>query len=332
MSGLIPTSGVKSMKETIGKNLSFTIANKLMDEGYYTAAFHNGEYDYYSRNQTHTNFGYSTFTGMGNGMENGVTKVWPESDLEMMQYTLPQYAGKEPFCVYYMTVSGHCLYTRGGNNMTKKNWDAVQHLDCSDTVKGYYAANLELEYALAYTVEYLEQNGLADDTVIVLSTDHYPYGLEKSESWGNTEDYLSELYGYDASGNIARDHSALIIWSGSLENDDKDMVKDIDDPVYSLYVLPTLCNLFGVEYDSRVLVGRDVFSSVDPMVIWMDTSWKTNLGYYNAANGSFTAVEGAEIPEGYVATMKSIVKNKMSFSRSVIKNDYYKILEDSQTQ
>ena len=36
----------------------------------------------------------------------------------------------------------------------------------------------------------MEKKGIADDTVIVLGTDHYPYGLEESEAWGNEVNYL----------------------------------------------------------------------------------------------------------------------------------------------
>jgi len=329
LTGLVPTSGVKSMKATIGHDLSFTIAHKLKKEGYFTAAYHNGEYTYYGRNQTHENFGYDSFTAMGNGMENGVKKTWPESDLEMMQYTLPLYSGKDKFCVYYMTISGHCLYSTAGNRMAAKNFDKVSHLPYSDKVKGYLAANLELEYALEYTVKYLEDNGLADDTVIVLSTDHYPYGLEKSDSWGNDQDYLEELYGYPADSNTARDHSALIIWSGCLEHEDRAMACTIDTPTYSLDVLPTLCNLFGVEYDSRTLIGRDVFASnQEPLVIWTNRSWLTDKGYYNAANGSFTPADGAgEVSDEYIQNIKNIVKNKVSYSKSVLSTDYFKSLK-----
>ncbi len=42
-------------------------------------------------------------------------------------------------------------------------------------------------------IKALEAAGIADDTVIVLGTDHYPYGLEKSSAWGTDKDYLQEL-------------------------------------------------------------------------------------------------------------------------------------------
>ena len=177
----------------------------------------------------------------------------------MSDVTVPKYIDHQPFNIYYMTVSGHCLYSQTENAMTRKNWDKVQNVNHSDTVKGYLAANLELEYAMESLLRQLEEAGIADDTLIVLSTDHYPYGLEGGTTWGNKQDYVAELYGYDPKNHIERDHSALIMWSGCLEG--KDIV--IDTPTYSLDILPTISNLFGVEYDSRLLVGR-AFSIREP--------------------------------------------------------------------
>ena len=322
LTGLVPGNGVKSIRDTIGHDLTPTIGNQLQKLGYFSRAYHDGSYTYYHRNETHTGFGYEQFIGMGNGMEEGVTNRWPESDLEMMQFTMDQYIDHQPFSVYYMTVSGHCLYARTGNAMTKKNWDELGEMTCSDQVKGYLAANQELEKAMTYLVERLEQEGIAEDTVICLSTDHYPYGLEKSPTWGNDQDYLSELYGYPADTCIARDHSAMILWSGCLENLEEPI--RVSSPTYSLDILPTLCNLFGVSYDSRLLVGRDVLSEEEPIVVWGDYSWKTDLGTYT--KGNFTPKDGVEVEEGYVSRIKSIVKNKIAFSKSALSEDYYSYL------
>ena len=260
--------------------------------------------------------------GLHNGMEEGVQEVWPESDLEMMDFTVPLYIDKQPFSIYYMTVSGHCRYNYLGNKMSKKNYDVVKDLDCSETVKCYLSCQLELEYAMESLVRQLEEAGIADDTLIVLTADHYPYGLENSATWGNDKDYIAELYGYDPKDNIQRDHNALIMWSGCLEG--KNIV--IDTPTYSLDILPTLSNLFGVEYDSRLLVGRDVFSDAEPIVLWYDYTWKTDKGSYNPETHKFTPAEGVSVDDGYVDRIKNIVYNKIYYSREVQNTDYFNYL------
>ena len=317
--GLIPTNGVNSIKQTIGHNMYFTMGNQLKRLGYNSVAYHNNSYTYYDRDKTHENLGYSKFIGMGNGMEGGVKNSWPQSDKEMMDFTVPQYIDKQPFSVYYMTVSGHCNYSLVGNSMSKKNYDKVKDLPYSEDIKCYLAANLELEYAMQSLVSQLESKGIADDTVIVLATDHYPYGLTKSGTWGTAVDRLEELYGYAADDCFKRDHSALIIWSGSIE--DKNIV--VNTPTYSLDIVPTLSNLFGTEYDSRMLVGRDVFSDQMPLAVWANYSWKTDKGSYDSSTKKFTPNEGVTVDDEYVSAVSAMVRNKFKFSKYALENDYY---------
>ena len=206
--------------------------------------------------------------------------------------------------------------------MTSRNWSRVQHLPYSDAVKGYFAANLELEDALSYLVATLEEKGIADDTVICISTDHFPYGLDSGGTLGNMP-LLSELYGYNVQNYFQRDHSRLIMWCGSLE--DKEPIV-VDTPTFSLDILPTLSNLFGTEFDSRLFVGRDVFSDASPLVFNTHYDWKTDLGTYYASSGKFVANEGVEVPENYVSNIKAQVRNKMRYCSLALDSDYFRYL------
>ncbi len=322
--GMLPMLGGSSFKITATRNNYLTIGSQLNRLNYNGWAFHNNDYTFYDRDKTHNNLGYSNgFMGYGNGMEEYVTNQWPQSDLEMIEGTLPLYIDQEPFNVYYMSVSGHNGYSVSANAMAKKNWDRVKNLDYSDEVKGYLAANMELEDALTYLVNELEEKGIADDTVIVLGADHFPYGLDYNASLGNMP-YLSELYGYNVTNYLERDHNRLIIWSGCLEDDDPIVV---DDPVFSLDILPTLCNLFGVEYDSRLLPGRDVFSTTSPLIFNTNYDWKTDKGTYLSWTNTFTPKdENTVIPDGYVEKMKTIVSNKIKYCDAVLKLDYFSYL------
>ena len=322
--GLMPTAGGKSFKNTAKHLNYFTMGSQLDRLGYYGKAFHNNSYTYYDRNKTHVNIGYSDgFMGYGNGMEQYVKKAWPQSDYEMISGTLPTYIDKQPFNVYYMSVSGHSGYTKTGNSQTKKHWDKVQHLPYSDMIKGYLAANLDLEEALTHLVSQLEAKGIADDTVICISTDHFPYGLDSDAKLGNMP-YLSELYGYNVENYFQRDHSRLILWSGCLEDMDPIVV---DTPTFSLDIVPTLSNLFGTEFDSRLMPGRDVFSEAPALVFNSNYDWKTEYGTYYSSSGKFVPKDDSvTIPEDYVKTIKAIVRNKMNYCSGVLDTDYFRHL------
>lgn len=317
--GLVPQSGINSMYRTRLNNMYFTLGNQFSRQGYNTYAYHDHTYTYYNRNITHPNLGYE-FSGVGNGVEKYTNNVWPRSDLEMMEGSVPLYIDKEPFHVYYMSVSGHGGYSRTGNSMAYKNWDKVKDLDYSDTVKAYIAANLEFEYAMESLIRQLDEANILDDTVIVITNDHYPYGLDMGFE-GNSTDYYSELAGHELERNFEVYKNSLIIWNSAMENP-----IIIDKPCYSLDILPTLSNLFGLEYDSRLLMGSDILSDSEGLVLFRNFSWLTEKGAYDATTNTFTASEGSDADAEYVSRMSRMVKDKVEYSEAVLQNDYYGVL------
>ena len=319
--GMLPTMGGASFKQTATYNNYFTIQSQLDRLGYYGKAYHNNDYTFYDRHKTHINIGCSDgYMGYGNGMEKYVKKPWPESDDEMFVGTMPEYIDKQPFSIYYMSVSGHGTYGWNNNSMSRKHKDRVQNLGYSDGVKAYIAANLDLEDALTHMIAELEAKGIADDTVIVIGADHFPYGLDDQGRLGNMP-LLSELYGYNVNTTFQRDHSRLIIWSGCLEKSDPVV---ISSPTSSLDILPTLCNLFGVEWESRLHPGRDVFSDAMGIAFTSGGEWKTDYGTYFAGSGKFVPVNDTiEIPDGYVKAVSTIVRNKVNFCKGCLSANYW---------
>lgn len=322
LTGLAPMDAMVMMSSR-ANNMYFTMGNQLKRLGYSSYGYHNGNYNYYSRNLTVPNMGYDSFVGIGNGMENGLTGgLFPESDKEMMDYTVPIYIDSQPFSVYYMTISGHASYSFKSdiNDMSVKNKAVTENLDYSEPIQAYLAANMELEYALDSLVTQLEEAGIADDTVIALVPDHYPYGLLPSNAWGGQTGLLEELYGHPSDTCRDRDHNAAIIWCGELE---KGEPVTVSVPVSSIDILPTLSNLFGVEYDSRLLAGRDALSEQAGLVFWNDSCWLTEKGYYNTHERTFYPAEGERADDAYIAEMQALVADRLSLSRIIENEDYY---------
>ena len=324
--GLIPVDGGESVIEAANNNNYFTTGSILNRLGYNGWAFHNNTYTFYERDQTHNSIGYNNgYMGYDNGMEEYVSEQWPQSDLEMIKGTFDNiYCDKEPFNVYYMSVSGHSGYTRDGNAMTEKNWAVVKQWakenkkDYNDTILGYLAANLELEYAMEYLVGQLEERNMARHTLIVITGDHFPYGLDEGSDMGGGN--LAKLYGEDIKSFFERDKNALIMWSASLE-DEKPIV--VREPTSSLDILPTLCNLFDVEWDSRLLPGRDVFSNAEALVFNPAYFWKTTEGYSMYAD--FTPNPDSTLTDSaaYAQRYDTIVANKINYCRGVLAHNYY---------
>ena len=100
----------------------------------------------------------------------------------------------------------------------------------------------------------------------------------------------------------------------------------VTKPCSSLDILPTLSNLFGLEYDSRLLMGRDILSDSEGLVVLSDRSFLTESGRYDAARETFTPAPGAAVPEGYVKSRQQTINGMFSNSRLILEQDYYRKL------
>lgn len=313
--GLIPKSGVWSMYKSGAISMPFTMGNQLRNLGYKTMAYHNHTYDYYNRDISHPNLGYD-YKGLGNGLD--VRATWPESDLEMMELTTEEYMNDVPFHTYYMTVSGHMRYSFSGNFIASKNKDLVQDLPYTEAGKAYMATQIELDRAMEHLLEKLEEAGVADKTLIAISADHYPYGLEMNE--------ISDLAGHEVESNFELYKSSFILYAKGMEPE------TIDRPVSSLDIIPTISNLMGLEYDSRLMMGIDMFSDSEPLVIFNNRSFITDKGRYNSVTKEFTLNEGVtmtdEEKEEYRKTISSEIERQFYYSAMILDTDYYSIVVD----
>ena len=309
---LIPKEGVWSFLRVAGNYMPYSYANVFEKQGYSSNAYHNHTATYYERDKYIETMGYNSYLAVGTGLEDRMdTSNWPNSDYEMVKTTVNDYINNEKFMAYYMTVSGHMNYTKIGNMMVYRNWDQVKDLPYSNKAKGYLAANIELDKAVGELLSRLEQAGKLEDTVIVISGDHYPYGLTLGE--------INELSTFERDDKFEKFRMPFLIWSGSMKGSIK--VEKIGS---SLDVLPTVLNLFGAEFDSRLLMGRDILSDSDPIVIFSDRSFITDKGRYNSLTEQFTPNEGVTVEEGYVDKINTIIYKKYQMSRLILENDYYK--------
>ena len=310
LTGLYPDSSILSKWRKGTNYFPYGLGTIFKNLGYKTYAYHNNWYGFQDRHKYLKSQGFTNYIGCYNGMEKRMNcKAWPQSDLEMMKVTMKDYINsEEPFLAYYMTVSGHFQYNFSDNSMAYKNRKLVNNLNVSTAAKAYVATQIELDRALEYVVKTLEENNKLDNTVIVLLADHYPYKLDLKS--------INSLSSYQRDNLIEVNHNNLILWN----NNETDT--HISKPCMSSDVLPTVYNLFGVKYDSRLLTGRDILSTSDGLVIFNNHSWITDKGVYHANTKKFDGEEDTE----YVTNINNLVKNRLSVSKMILKNDYYKYL------
>lgn len=307
---LIPKEDVWSFYKTSKNYMPFGIGNMFKKLDYNTYGFHNHNYNYYHREKSHTNIGL-TYYGCGNGLEKKMNcKHWPNSDFEMIKATTPYYLNDDkPFMTYYMTVSGHLNYNFSGNNMASRNKSKVKNLNYKDSIKAYYATQIEFDKAMEELLNELEESGKLDDTLIVIAPDHYPYGL-------TTKD-MNTVSRIDRTDKFENYHTSLIMYNPKIEK------QVVDKVISGIDILPTIYNLFGIDYDSRLLMGSDIFSNTEHIVILSDRSFITSKGKYNSITGEFS---NPNVSKEYIDNINKIINEKFKISSLILEKDYYKEL------
>jgi hypothetical protein len=154
---------------------------------------------------------------------------------------------------------------------------------------------------------------VADRTAIVLAADHFPYGLSDNE--------YQELVDYEVDA-FTKYRSTLLFWVGGLEEP-----VEVDEYCSNVDILPTILNLWGFEYDSRLLAGTDVFSNGPHVAVLADRSFFTEKVWFNSGTGEVKyLVDESEVPENYVDNMIRYIKTKFTVSADILNTAYYNFL------
>ncbi len=323
LTGTVPNNGdYISMKESgvRGLNMLFTAGRQATRLGYKTTGWHNNTTTYYGRDLSFPNMGYEWY-GIGNGYDPEVSEssgnaLWPQSDVHLIDESFDKYASSEPFMTYYISVSGHAEYNFSGNAMSVRNKDKVANLTYSDSAKAYIACQLELEYAMQDLLQRLESAGIADRTLIVLAPDHVPYSYMSDDN-----NIVEEITGTSLD-EIESYKNTLIIYSPSMTEP-----VEVDKYCCSVDILPTVSNLMGWDYDSRMMIGQDILSTADQFVMFPGLSFITDKCIYNKKTGAVTSLTGEEISDDYISQMSKKAYNWYTISDMLYSTDFYKYVE-----
>ena len=194
--------------------------------------------------------------------------------------------------------------------MAAKHEKETEDLNLSQGPRAYVAANMELDLAMELLLKRLEEAEVLDNTVIVLAGDHYPYALSNKE--------ISELRGHKISEPYEKFRSTAIVWTPGMEP------MTIEKTASNLDLLPTVSNLFGLDYDSRLLMGTDIFSDRPGLVVFEDKDWISDRGTRQELVSS-----EAESDIKYVEETDSHVADMFKYSAWILNYDYYASLKSS---
>ena len=303
------------------KNTYFeSIFNLFNKAGYETSSYHNFNQNYYYRNTIHKNMGSGAYYGAD---ELNIPYVvnpyeeWP-SDIELVEKAMTKIDTSKPFMAWMTTVSSHQPYYLS-STLGDKHLSLFTDTNYSLNVKRYMSKLKELDLALARLLEILENEGILKDTVIVLYGDHYPYGLSNSD--------INTVLPYNVNEKNNVDKTPFVIYNQELVG------KNFTEYTSYMNILPTIANLFDLDYDPRLYVGEDILNpsyttSYKNRVIFADGSWENDKAVYNATTGKVKYLTDFKYTNEEIIKYNKEISNMIKMSNLAITTNYFAYLNE----
>lgn len=296
----------------------FGLFNKA---GYKTSSYHNYDETYYFRSNIHKNMGSMNFYGAAD-LNIEITPIYEEwpSDVDLINEAMSRIDTDNKFMAWMTTVTTHQPFAPS-STYGDKYLDLFNDTNYTMPAKRYMSKLKELDLALERLLEILEEKDILDDTVIVLYGDHYPYGLDKDSIAGVLGNSVLEK------NNIEK--TPFVIYNSK--------VKQENFNVYTSYmnILPTIANLFDLDYDPRFYMGEDILSddyltSYKNRVVFTDGSWENEFGWYNATNGTVTYFKDKTYTTEEIITFNKEINDMIKMSNLAITTNYFNYLSKEQ--
>lgn len=296
-----------------------SLFNLFKTQGYVANSFHNYTEKYYYRKAIHKNLG-STYYGVEDLKIPYSNKYeeWP-SDITLVENSFDIYSSNEKFITYMATVTTHQPYGKK-SEYGDLYLDKFKDLDVSLSVKRYLSKMTVLDQAMSRLLELLEENGELEDTVLVLFGDHYPYGIKTSE--------LQKLFDYSLEERNEIERTPLIIYNSEVKG------KKLEQYTTYMNILPTLANLFDLEYDPRLYMGEDLFSEdYLNIAVFADGSWQSPYAFYDAEKSELEYINDKHIyTDEEILEINKEINKKISMSNLAIQKNYFSYLDEKLNQ
>lgn len=300
---------------TFNKNsFPYSLAHLFKEQGYTVNAFHMNTKEYYSRGTNYKNWGYDNYYGLVDQNTYKDNSYYLDRELLLNEEFKEKMFGSEKFVDYIITYTNHMPFSpeKGNCKMlldldSKENENVSYDLTEEDCVRRQAK---ETDYMMELLVKELKERELFDKTTIVVLTDHYLYTLSDK----------TILDKYKNTSNNLINHTPFFIYTN---NKDKKTIKTVTS---QLNVLPTVLNLFGIDYNPNYYIGQDALSNnYQKLVFFSDYSWYDGNVY----------VDGGVVTNNKYINQNALEEKNYNVNYLIKKNDltlkynYFKDMEKS---
>ncbi len=288
--------------------LPYSLANLFRDAGYRARSFHAANPNIYNRGQIHLNFGYESYNDYGDlGMDDYML------DSQLLR-GYDQIVSDEPFFSFIITYSGHGPYTEEQDTISAPHLARARAVIDYSTVpytteaqKEEYtravAQAMETDAFIGGLREWLEADGHAEDTVLMLFTDHYCKYFSDAE-------LISAIKG-ETDRNLLSNVPFVIWTEGITPQVSEKYVSTMD-------IAPTIVGLFSLDADLRYYIGNDMFGPDGGVVYFRNYAWYDGKTYDTGNDASSNPA---------VLAMREQVREQLDVSQDTFRYDYFACLQ-----
>ena len=291
--GYIPKTSVFKIQQN-SLSVKYSLPNLFNSLGYKTSYFHSYTSTFYDRVNVNKNLGFSSthFIEEANIANKVIAFNNWNSEVDFFNAYKDEMIpldGK-PFFSFYMTVSGHGSYAEENPNFKEyyerydanfENYKVWLSENTSYTLpveseylhyfRNFKSAAMDTDAMVAEMISYLRSKDLMDETAILLYADH--------------DCFYNELSTKVKGDTTEKYHLPFAIYTEN-ENLEPQIIDDFTT-VYSIY--PTICELYGLPYNTNMCHGVSVFADDQSKNIMY--SIEAKVGFFDQNCSSITLLD-----------------------------------------
>lgn len=304
-----PISYIENVYSFSKNTFPYTMARLFKEQNYSVNAFHMNKGEFYSRDINYKSWGYDNYYGLQDIQKYNDERYVLDRELILNKTFYNKiFKQKGNFVNYIITYSPHTPFTTekevgkilAEEKYGKGNIPKLSEEDCAKM------AASETDNMVGLLIQALKDNGLYDNTVIVAYADHYLYTLDDK----------SILDKYKETSNNLINHTPFFIWSSDLGQ-----LTSISKVNMQMDILPTVLNLFGIDYNSNNYIGHDILSNdFKGYAFFSDYSWYDGKVYVE--NQQIT--NGKKMSKNKLDSMNNLISDVIKKNDLTLKYDYFK--------
>ena len=306
-----PVSYTENVYTLNTNTFDYTMAKLFKKEGYAVNAFHMNTSGFYSRGINYKAWGYDNYFGLQDIASYDTLDYELDRELILNKtFYDNMFKQNSKFVDYIITYTPHTPFTTSkevGHLVAEMKYgkDNIPDLSEEETAKLMVG---ETDYMVGLLIQALKDNNLYDNTVIVAYADHYLYTINDKTVLDKNKNTLGNLI----------NHTPFFIWSSDIQP------KNINSVTMQMNILPTVLNLFGIDYNSNYYLGTNALAkNYKGIAFFSDYSWY---------NGNVYVDDEKILNKGKLSPKKreetsELVHNIIRKNDLTLKYDYFKTLK-----